>query len=241
MAVPLQALADPQTWLAFLTLVALEVVLGVDNIIVLSVLVARLPPERRRAARITGLALAMLMRLALLCSVVWLTHLTAPLCTVAGLALSGRDLVLLVGGLFLLLKTAQELHRHRARAVAAGKPRADAGFTAIIVQVAVLDLVFSLDSVFAAVGLSRQLFVMMAAIITAVLVMMWVAGVVGAFIDRNPAIKPLALVLLLLIGAALVAGGLHHTVPPPYLYGAMGVVVVVGLARQALLRRRLLR
>ena len=208
MAVPLQALADPQTWLAFLTLVALEVVLGVDNIIVLSVLVARLPPERRRAARITGLALAMLMRLALLCGVVWLTHLTAPLFSVAGLALSGRDLVLLAGGLFLLVKTAQEIHRHRVRA-AADVPRVYAGFTITILQVAVLDIVFSLDSVFAAVGLSRQLFVMMAAIITAVLVMMWVAGVVGTFIDRNPAIKLLALILLLLIGASLLAEGLH--------------------------------
>ena len=230
----LHMLADPQAWLAFLTLALMEIVLGVDNIIFLTILVARLPAAQQRPARITGLALAMGTRIALLCSVVWLTRLTAPLIAVAGYALSGRDLVLLVGGLFLLGKSVLEIHHELEGAAQQPGSRVLAGFVTTVIQIALLDIVFSLDSVFVAVGLSSQLVVMVAAIITAVVVMMWVAGHVGAFIERHPTLKMLALAFLILIGAALVGEALHYDVPKKTLYFAMGFAVAVELVNMRL-------
>jgi predicted tellurium resistance membrane protein TerC len=232
-------LADPQTWLAFITLSLLEIVLGFDNIIFISILVARLPPARQEAARITGLTLAMLTRVALLFSIVWLTSLVQPLFHVGDQDVSGRDLILSGGGLFLLAKSVLEIHhtlegagRQTARA-----QRIYASFTMIVVQIGAIDVVFSLDSVFTAVGLAKELAIMVAAIIASILVMMWISRSVSAFIERYPTIKMLALAFLILIGIALVAEGVHFEIPKGYLYFAMGFAVVVELVNIRLRRK----
>ena len=183
----MEMLSDPHAWIAFLTLSALEIVLGIDNIIFISILVSRLPPERREAARITGLALAMLTRVALLFSIVWLTRLTKPLFTLPMFeqGFSGRDIILFLGGLFLLAKSVTEIHETLEGAQDERSTRVFASFVVIVVQIAVIDIVFSLDSVFTAVGLARpdQLPIMVAAIVLAILVMMWVSGAISAFIE----------------------------------------------------------
>jgi len=221
----MEMLSDPHAWIAFLTLSALEIVLGIDNIIFISILVSRLPPERREAARITGLALAMLTRIALLFSIVWLTRLTRPLVTipVLGAEFSGRDIILLLGGLFLLAKSVVEIHETLEGAADERRSRVFASFLLIVVQIAVIDIVFSLDSVFTAVGLARpdQLPIMVGAIVLAILVMMWVSGAVSAFIERHPTIKILALAFLILVGVVLVADAFHFDIPRGYLYFAM--------------------
>jgi predicted tellurium resistance membrane protein TerC len=231
--------ADPQTWLAFITLSLLEIVLGFDNIIFISILVARLPPARQEAARITGLTLAMLTRVALLFSIVWLTSLVQPLFHVGDQDVSGRDLILSGGGLFLLAKSVLEIHhtlegagRQTARA-----QRIYASFIMIVVQIGAIDVVFSLDSVFTAVGLAKELAIMVAAIIASILVMMWISRSVSAFIERYPTIKMLALAFLILIGVALVAEGVHFEIPKGYLYFAMGFAVVVELVNIRLRRK----
>ena len=205
----MELLTDPQAWIAFVTLSALEIVLGIDNIIFISILVSRLPPERRESARITGLALAMLTRIALLFSIVWLTRLTKPLVTVPVFnhEFSGRDIILLLGGLFLLAKSVTEIHGTLEGVENERKARVFASFTAIVVQIAIIDIVFSLDSVFTAVGLARpdQLPIMVGAIVLAIGVMMWVSGSISAFIERHPTIKILALAFLILVGVVLVA------------------------------------
>jgi predicted tellurium resistance membrane protein TerC len=222
-------LSDPQTWLAFATLAVLEIVLGVDNIIFISIMVSKLPQARQRSARITGLALAMCTRIALLYSIVWLTRLTRPLIDLGSQELSGRDLILLGGGLFLLAKSVIEIH-HALEGAARGKqPRLLAGFLATVIQIAIVDIVFSLDSVFVAVGLAKDLAIMVAAIVAAILVMMWVAGSIGDFVDRHPTIKMLALAFLILIGATLVAEALHYEMPKKYLYFAMAFAAAVEL------------
>jgi len=224
-------LSDPHAWIAFLTLSALEIVLGIDNIIFISILVSRLPPERREAARITGLGLAMLTRIALLFSIVWLTRLTKPLVTVPflGNEFSGRDIILLAGGLFLLAKSVTEIHETLEGAGNERHARVFANFVVIVVQIAVIDIVFSLDSVFTAVGLARpdQLPIMVAAIVLAILVMMWVSGSISAFIEKHPTIKILALAFLILVGVVLVADSFHFDVPKGYLYFAMAFSVGV--------------
>jgi predicted tellurium resistance membrane protein TerC len=231
-------LADPHLWLAFLTLSLLEIVLGIDNIIFISILVERLPPQRQGSARITGLTLAMLTRIALLFSIVWLTRLVAPLLQFAGRSLSGRDLILLAGGLFLLGKSVLEIHQAlEGPAPHAGRRRLRGGFAAVVAQIALIDIVFSLDSVFTAVGLVRELPVMVAAIVVAILVMMAVSGSVSAFITRHPTIKMLALSFLLLIGVALVGEGLHFEIPKGYLYFAMAFAFGVELINVRLRRR----
>jgi predicted tellurium resistance membrane protein TerC len=224
----LALLSDPQSWLAFLTLSLLEIVLGLDNIIFISILVSRLPPERQGVARITGLALAMLTRVALLFSIVWLTRLVQPLFHIADEGFSGRDLILLAGGLFLLGKSVLEIHGtlEGARAAEATR-RVFANFLAIVLQIAILDIVFSLDSVFTAVGLAKDLPIMVAAIVVAILVMMWVSGSISVFIEHHPTIKVLALAFLILIGVALVGEGLHFEIPKGYLYFAMAFSVGV--------------
>ncbi len=236
-------LTDPAAWAAFLTLTALEIVLGIDNIIFISILVGRLPPERRKSARITGLALAMITRVLLLFSIVWLTRLTQPWITLGGWPISGRDIVLCAGGLFLLAKSTLEIH---ATLEGAQNPRnvtVFARFAAIVVQIAIIDIVFSLDSVFTAVGLARpdQLPIMVTAIVIAILVMMWVSGSISDFVDRHPTVKVLALAFLIMVGLALVAESAHFTIPKGYLYFAMAFSVgveMVNLRLRELLDRR---
>src|SRR5262245_45180414 len=194
----MELLTDPHAWIAFITLSALEIVLGIDNIIFISILVSRLPPERRESARITGLALAMLTRVALLFSIVWLTRLTKPWFYLGEQGVSGRDLILFAGGLFLLAMSVIEIHHTLDSAAPKTGARAYAGFAMTVFQIALIDIVFSLDSVFTAVGLANELSIMVAAIVIAIFVMMWVAGSIGAFIDRHPTIKVLALAFLIL-------------------------------------------
>jgi predicted tellurium resistance membrane protein TerC len=235
----LALLSDPQTWLAFVTLSLLEIVLGFDNIIFISILVGRLPPARQEAARITGLSLAMLTRIALLFSIVWLTSLVQPLFHLGDRDFSGRDLILLAGGLFLLAKSVSEIH-HTLEGAGRQTARAQkvyASFTMIVVQIGAIDVVFSLDSVFTAVGLAKELATMVAAIIASILVMMWVSRSIGAFIERYPTIKMLALAFLILIGVTLVAEGLHFEIPKGYLYFAMGFAFAVELVNIRLRRK----
>jgi len=206
----------------------LEIILGIDNLIFIAILTGRLPPAQQRRARLAGLALAMLTRIALLYGIVWLTHLVAPWLRLGGMDFSGRDLVLLGGGLFLLIKSVLEIHgmlEEAASPPAAGRVRGN--LAALLVQIALIDIVFSLDSVFTAVGLAKELPVMVAAIVVAILVMMWVSGKVAAFIARHPTVKMLALAFLLLIGVALVAQGMHFEIPKGYLYFAMAFALGV--------------
>jgi predicted tellurium resistance membrane protein TerC len=236
----MELLTDPQAWIAFLTLSALEIVLGIDNIIFISILVSRLPPERRETARVTGLALAMLTRIALLFSIVWLTRLTKPLFTLPlfGNEMSGRDIVLFLGGLFLFAKSVTEIHETLEGAESERQTNVFANFTAIVVQIAIIDIVFSLDSVFTAVGLATpdQLPIMVAAIVVAILVMMLVARGISAFIEKHPTIKILALAFLILVGVVLVADSFHFDVPKGYLYFAMAFSVGVEMVNIRLRR-----
>jgi predicted tellurium resistance membrane protein TerC len=225
----LDLLFSPQAWIALLTLSALEIVLGVDNLIFLSILVGRLPEPQQRSARLMGLTLAMVTRIALLFSIVWLTRLTRPWFELAGQPISGRDLILGLGGLFLLGKSVTEIHETLEGAAERGEPPRAAGFTLTVVQIALIDIVFSLDSVFTAVGLARDLPIMVAAIVLAIIVMMWLAGSMSAFIARYPTIKVLALSFLILIGVALIGEALHFEIPKGYLYFAMAFSVCVEL------------
>jgi predicted tellurium resistance membrane protein TerC len=230
-------LADPQVWLSFLTLALLEIVLGIDNIIFLSVLVERLPKAQRGSARILGLGFAMLTRIALLFSITWLATLREPLFRAFGTDVSGRDLILFAGGLFLIVKTVMELRdmlRGKARARKAGVMN---GFLMIIIQIGIIDIVFSLDSVFTAVGLAKHIEVMVAAIVISVLVMMVVSAAVSRFIDRYPTIKVLALAFLVLVGAALIAASLELDIPQGYLYFAFVFAAAVEWMNIRLRRR----
>jgi predicted tellurium resistance membrane protein TerC len=222
-------LSDPQAWLAFAALAMLEIVLGVDNIIFISILVSRLPRGRQRTARLGGLALAMCTRIALLYSIVWLTRLTRPLLDLAAQQLSVRDLILLGGGLYLLAKSVIEIHHALEGAARGDQPRRRAGVLLTVIQIALIDIVFSLDSVFVAVGLAKDLPIMVAAIVAAILVMMGVAGAIGDFVGRHPTVKMLALAFLILIGASLVAEALHFEMPKQYLYFAMAFATTVEL------------
>ena len=235
----LALLTDPQTWLAFVTLSLLEIVLGFDNIIFISILVSRLPAAQQEPARVSGLALAMLTRIALLFSIVWLTGLVRPLFHVGDQAVSGRDLILFFGGLFLLTKSVSEIHQTLEGAASQTERarRVYASFSMIVVQIGAIDVVFSLDSVFTAVGLAKDLAIMVAAIIASILVMMWVSRSVNAFIERYPTIKMLALAFLILIGVTLIAEGVHFEIPKGYLYFAMAFAIVVELANIRLRRK----
>jgi predicted tellurium resistance membrane protein TerC len=216
----------------------LEIVLGIDNIIFISILVQRLPPGRQSSARLTGLTLAMLTRIALLFSIVWLTHLVQPWLEIGGRTFSGRDVILLCGGLFLIGKSVVEIHHTlEGPPPDASRRRLHGTFAAVVTQIALIDIVFSLDSVFTAVGLVRELPIMIAAIVVAILVMMAVSGSVSAFIARHPTIKMLALSFLLLIGMALVGEGLHFEIPKGYLYFAMAFAFGVELINVRLRRR----
>jgi predicted tellurium resistance membrane protein TerC len=214
-------IADPQAWVALVTLTVLEIVLGIDNIIFISILVGRLPPEQRQRARIIGLSLAMITRIALLLSLTWIMGLTQPLFSVTEWEISGRDLVLVGGGLFLLVKATMEIHTAMEGAAESPEHRTLANFHAVLVQIAILDVVFSLDSVITAVGLVQLVPVMVIAIVLAVLVMMLAAKPINDFIDAHPTIKMLALSFLVLVGVALIGEGFGMHIPKGYLYFAM--------------------
>ncbi|MBY5923789.1 MULTISPECIES: TerC family protein [unclassified Halomonas] len=220
--------ASPEAWIALGTLTALEIVLGIDNIIFISILVGRLPEHQRQRARMLGLGLAMGARIALLLSLAWVMSLTAPLFTILDVEISGRDLVLLLGGLFLLAKSTHEIH---AAVEGAGDTSATkvaaSSMVAVLAQIAVIDIVFSLDSVITAVGMVDHVPVMVIAIVAAVGVMMVAAKGIGEFVDRHPTIKMLALSFLILIGVMLVAEGLGFHIPKGYIYFAMAFSVTV--------------
>ena len=221
-------IADPNAWIALATLVALEIVLGIDNIIFISILCGRLPPEMRNRARMLGLSLALVMRILLLLSIAWIMKLTDPLFTVLGNAISGRDLILIVGGLFLLWKSVHEIHNSLEGAGEADAAAAATGtFGAVLVQIALIDLVFSLDSVITAVGLVDEVSIMIIAVMLSVVVMMVAARPIGEFVDRHPTIKMLALSFLVLVGLVLVAEGLDTHIPKGYVYFAMAFSVAV--------------
>jgi predicted tellurium resistance membrane protein TerC len=220
-------LTNPETWIALVTLSALEIVLGVDNIIFISVLASKLPKAQQARARRIGLLGAMLTRIALLFSLTWLARLTATLFRTFGQDISGRDLILIGGGLFLLAKATWEIHDNLEGGEHGGKPRAAASFAILIAQIMLLDIVFSLDSVITAIGMARQIGVMVAAVIIAVAVMLWAAGPIASFVDRHPTVKILALSFLLLIGFSLVAEGFDQHIPKGYIYFAMGFSVFV--------------
>lgn len=231
-------LTDPSAWLSFLTLTGIEIVLGIDNVLFLSILVGRLPPERQRAARTMGLSLAMLTRIALLLSISWLISLTAPLLTLNDKSMSGRDLILLAGGLFLLWKSVAEIHSTVEEDDAAQARPAGGSVLMVILQIALIDIVFSFDSVFTAVGLAQHIEVMVAAIVASVLVMMFVAGAISAFIERHPTLKVLALAFLILIGVALIADAFGLHIPRGYLYFSMSFAVAVEMVNMRGRRRR---
>ena len=233
-------IADPNAWIALATLTALEIVLGIDNIIFLSVLVGRLPPERRDIARRLGLGLAMGTRIALLLSLAWIMRLTTPIFTLWQ-EISGRDIILIGGGLFLLWKSVHEIHNSlEGEDDGEGEaPRAKAaGFAGVLVQIALIDIVFSLDSVITAVGLADQVAVMVLAIVISVAVMMVAAKPIGEFVDAHPTIKMLALAFLVLVGVTLIAEGFDAHVPKGYIYFAMAFSIAVETLNIRMRRRR---
>ena len=227
----------PDAWIALLTLTALEIVLGVDNIIFIAILVGRLPEAQRQQARLLGLSLAMLTRIALLLSLAAIMRLTEPFFTVLTEAISGRDLILIVGGLFLLGKSTFEIHGALEGPESHGVTAASAGFASILLQIAILDIVFSLDSVITAVGMAKHVPVMVLAIVIAVGVMMVAARPIGDFVEQHPTIKMLALSFLILIGVALIGEGLDMHIPKGYIYFAMAFSLGVEMLNIRLRRR----
>ena len=215
-----------ESWIALLTLTALEIVLGVDNVVFLSILSGKLPPEQRQRARMLGLGLAMFLRIALLLGLGWVMRLTAPWFTLLHVEISGRDLILIGGGLFLIAKATWEIH-HRLEEEHGAPEASRAGFLAVLVQILLLDMVFSLDSVITAVGMANEIEVMVAAVVAAVVFMMFFAKAIGDFVEEHPSVKVLALSFLMLIGTALVADGLDQHIPKGYIYFAMGFSLFV--------------
>ena len=235
-------IADPNAWIALATLTALEIVLGVDNIIFISILVGRLPPEKRDLARRLGLSLAMGSRILLLLSLAWIMRLTEPLFSVFGKGISGRDLILIGGGLFLLWKSVHEIHNslegeNDAGNDGSGAAAAGASFAGVLVQIAVIDIVFSLDSVITAVGLADDVMVMVIAIVAAVAVMMFAAKPIGDFVDEHPTIKMLALSFLVLVGVTLIGEGFGTHLPKGYIYFAMAFSFAVEMINIRLRKR----
>jgi len=220
-------ITDPQAWIAFATLVVLELVLGVDNVIFISILAGKLPAHQQHKARTIGLGLAVLSRLLLLFSLFWIIGLTEPLFSVLSFEISGRDIILIAGGLFLLGKSTHEIHQKLEGMEGHTSARVKPSFASVIVQVLLLDVIFSLDSVITAVGMVDQLPIMMAAVVVAALAMIVSAGPISGFVDRHPTIKMLALSFLLLIGFTLVVEGLHQHIPKGYTYFAMAFSVLV--------------
>jgi predicted tellurium resistance membrane protein TerC len=214
-------LADPQIWVSLLTLTALEIVLGIDNVIFISILAGKLPAEEQAKARQIGLALALVTRLLLLAGIAWIAKLTTPLFAVLGFAVSGRDLILIIGGLFLIAKSTYEIHDKLEGAEHAATAKGRVSFTAVVVQILIIDVVFSLDSVITAVGMANQIWVMVTAVMISLGVMLAFAGAISDFVHRHPTLKMLALSFLILIGVSLLAEGLHQKIPKGYIYFAM--------------------
>ena len=232
-------LTDPQIWASLVTLTALEIVLGIDNLVFIAIVAGRLPPERQNRARRVGLALALITRLALLASIVWIIGLTRPVFELFGQPVSWRDIVLIAGGLFLLYKGTREIHQ----GLEGDRQAADAGsartsFANVVTQIMLLDLVFSLDSVITAVGMANTLWVMATAIVVAVAIMLAASKPLGDFVGRHPTVKMLALSFLLLIGMTLIADGAGFDVPKGYIYAAIGFSVAVETLNQLAARRR---
>lgn len=214
-------LTSPEAWAALATLIALEVVLGIDNIIFISLLVNKLPEQQRAKARFIGLSIALVARIALLVSITWVMKLTGELFTVAGHAVSGRDLILFGGGLFLIYKSTHEIHDSMEGGEAEGSGRAISSFAAAVAQITLIDIIFSLDSVITAVGMAKDVEVMIIAVVIAVAVMMVASGRIAAFVDEHPTIKMLALAFLVLVGFALMGEGVGLHIPKGYIYFAM--------------------
>ena len=232
-------LADPNVWASLLTLTALEIVLGIDNIIFISIMASKLPAHQQHKARQIGLALALLTRLMLLASIAWVAQLTQPMFTILSWAVSGRDLILIGGGLFLLAKGTLEIHHTVEGHEEEGAAPKIASFRSVVIQIMFLDIVFSLDSVITAVGMSDHLPVMIAAVIIAMAVMLFASGPVGDFVNRHTTVKMLALSFLLLVGVALVADGIGFHIPKGYLYFAIAFSALVeSLNLMALARRK---
>lgn len=238
----MEMLSDPQVWLAFVTLTALEIVLGIDNIIFISILVGRLPAAQRARGRTIGLGLAMITRILLLLSISWVMGLSQELFAVFGMGISGRDVILIGGGLFLLAKSTLEIHHglegEEEQDAEGQKARTQVTFTGVITQIAIIDIVFSLDSVITAVGMADHVEVMIAAVIVAVLVMMFLAGPISDFVDRHPTIKMLALSFLILIGVALIGEGFEFHIPKGYIYFAMAFSVAVEMLNIRMRRKQ---
>ncbi len=222
-------ITSPEAWIALLTLTVLEIVLGIDNVVFISILAGKLPQDQQAKARRIGLGLAMIMRIVLLLSLTWIIKLTAPLFTVLGEEISGRDLVLIIGGLFLIAKSTREIHERLEGEEGEASVRVKPSLLSVLLQIMVLDIVFSLDSVITAVGMADDLGVMVTAVVIAVGFMLVFAGPVSDFVDRHPTVKMLALSFLLLIGLALIADGLNQHIPKGYIYFAMAFSVSVEL------------
>src|SRR5688572_16256066 len=239
----MELLADPQLWIAFATLTVLELVLGIDNVIFISILSGKLPPDQQARARYIGLTLALGMRVLLLLSLSWIIGLTEPLFTISGYDISGRDLVLIIGGLFLIGKSTHEIHGSLEGEEGEGSSKVYSSFASVIIQITLLDIVFSLDSVITAVGMVSSefgpagLWIMIAAVVISIIAMMAFAGPIGAFVQRHPTIKMLALAFLLLIGVTLIAEGFHQHIPKGYIYFAMAFSVLVEVLNMRLRKR----
>jgi predicted tellurium resistance membrane protein TerC len=231
-------ITDPQAWIAFATLTALEIVLGVDNVVFISILAGKLPVAQREKARRLGLGLAMFVRILLLLSISWVIRLTAPLFTVIGNEISGRDIILLVGGLFLLAKSTHEMHSQLEGDEGHSSARIAASFASVIVQILLLDIIFSLDSVITAVGMADDIGVMISAVVVAVAFMLVFSGSVSRFVDKHPTIKMLALSFLVLIGVSLIAESLDVHIPKGYIYFAMAFSLSVEVLNTRLRKSR---
>jgi predicted tellurium resistance membrane protein TerC len=230
-------LTNPEAWVALITLTALEIVLGIDNIIFISILVGRLPHKQRNKARILGLGLAMITRIILLLSITWVMKLTSPLFKVSTQGISGRDIILILGGLFLLWKSTREIHDSLEGEEATITAKAAVSFSGVLTQIALLDIIFSLDSVITAVGLVKNVEVMILAIVVAIIVMMFSSGAIGDFVEKHPTIKMLALSFLVMIGVTLIAEGFEFHIPRGYIYFAMAFSVTVEMLNMRVRKR----
>ena len=231
-------ISNPEAWIALATLTLLEIVLGIDNVVFISILAGKLPREQQNKARRIGLGLAMLMRILLLLSLTWIIKLTAPLFTILGEEISGRDLVLIVGGLFLLFKSTREIHDRLEGEDGQGSGRVAPSLASVLIQIMLLDIVFSLDSVITAVGMADDVGVMITAVVVAVAFMMFFARPISEFVDQHPTVKMLALSFLLLIGMALIAEGFDLHIPKGYIYFAMAFSVGVELLNLRMRKRK---
>jgi len=234
----MELLFSPQAWIGLFTLIALEIVLGIDNVVFISIVAAKLPLAQQSRARRTGLALAMLLRILLLLSLTWVMGLTQPLLSIFGVDITGRELILIAGGLFLIAKSTREIHL-KLEADEHGGRRRGATFAGVLIQILLLDLIFSLDSVITAVGMVDHIAVMIAAVVLAVAVMMFFAGMISRFVERYPTLKMLALSFLLLIGVNLIGDGLGFHIPKGYTYFAMGFSVFVEMLNLKIRKRRI--